>query len=281
VRPRVLCHVNHYFGRSSSFVGGSTTGEEDRRHEIVSLCVKALRELPQADVELRLCGVGDDALLPLDKIYAHLDDPTQLVYESLYDMASHVDEYDYFVNIEDDVLVPPDTWLNVLDFDRGSLVNEILHPNRMEVDDTGFRYCVDLYGNPAWTHQRKMFRGRAIRVAVTPHSGILIMSQAKLRYAISHIDASFRGIIFAKGMESALAHFHAPFSLYRSCDDLEFHHVDHMDRWKHSPRVVYRTNPYRAFHDTSVSWHDLVPPIMGKAYRWAKRVTDLPRTRRE
>lgn len=269
--PRVLCHVNHYFGRSSGFVGGSTSGEEDRRRETVSRCVTALRGLPEADVDLRVCGVGANSLLPLDTSYDHLDDPTQLVYESLYDMASRVEEYDYFINVEDDVLVPPETWLNVLEFDDGSLVNEILHPNRMEVDDTGFRYCVDLYGNPVWTHQKKTFRGHTIRVALTPHSGILVMSRAKLKYALSQIDRSFRGIIFAKGMESALAHFHGPFSLYRTYDDLELHHVDHLDRWKHSPAVVHRANPYRSFHDMSVSMTDLVPPVVGKAYRYLKR----------
>ena len=279
-RVRVLCHVNHYFGRSLGFAGGSTRGEADRRRETVERCVAALRALPDADVELRVCGIGDRALLPLDNRYDRLDDPTQLVYESLYDMASHVDEYDYFINVEDDVLVPPQTWLNVLRFDEGCLVNEILHPNRMEVDDTGFRYCVDLYGNPMWTHQKKSFGGQTLRVAVTPHSGILVMSRAKLRYALREIDRSFRGIIFAKGMESALAHFHAPFSLYRSYDDLEFHHVDHLDRWKHSPRVVHRENPYRSFHDLSLSWRDLVPPAVGKGYRLMKRAVVMRRYRR-
>jgi hypothetical protein len=270
-RVKVLCHVNHYFGRSSGFVGGSTRGAEDRRRETVARCVTALRELPEAGVDLRVCGVGNSSLLPLDTSYEHLDDPTQLVYESLYDMAAHVDEYDYFINVEDDILVPARTWRNVLEFDRESLVNEILHPNRMEVDDTGFRYCVDLYGNPMWTHQTKRFREHTLRVALTPHSGILIMSSEKLRYALREIDRSFRGIVFAKGMESALAHFHSPFSLYRTYDDPEAHHVDHLDRWKHSPRVVYRANPYRAFHETSITARDFVPPVVGKAYRYLKR----------
>lgn len=270
--PRVLCHVNHYFGRSHGFTGGSTAGREEGRREVVETCLAALGRLPDAEVEVRVCGVGDNALLPLDRNYEHLGDPTQLVYESLYDMASEVDDYDYFINVEDDVLVPPETWLNVLEFDGGSLVNEILHPNRMEVDETGFRYCVDLFGNPMWTHQQKTFKGHPIRVAVTPHSGILIMSREKLRYASSQIDMSFRGIIFAKGMESAFAHFHAPFSLYRTCEDLELHHVDHLDRWKHSPKIVHRDNPYRSFHDTSLSWRDLVPPAIGKGYRILKRL---------
>jgi hypothetical protein len=253
---KVLCHVNHFFGRSRDFVGGSTRGADEQRREIVGQCLAALRDLGDADVDLRVCGIGDNAL----------------VYESLYDMASQVEGYDYFINVEDDILLPGETWANLLEFDGGSLVNEILHPNRLEVDDTGFRYCVDLYGNPAWTHQTKTFKGRKLRVAVTPHSGILIMSRDKLRYALSEIDASFRGIIFAKGMESALAHFHSPFSLYRAYNDLEFHHVLHLDRWKHSPRVVYRANPYRDFHDISLTARDFVPPAAGKAYRYVKRL---------
>jgi hypothetical protein len=264
--------VNHYFGRSQGFVGGSTRGDLELRRHIVETCVSALRGLPEAEVDLRVCGIGGHALTALDVDYGHLEDPTELVYESLYDMASRAEDYDYFIGIEDDILVPAATWLNVLDFDRSCLVNEILHPNRMEVDDTGFRYCVDLFGNPVWTHQRKMFRGKALGVALTPHSGLLIMSRDKLLYALSQIDISFRGIVFAKKMESALAHFHAPFLLYRTCDDLEFHHVLHLDRWKECPRVMFRANPYRSFHDTSVSRSDFIPPVVGKAYRYLKRL---------
>jgi hypothetical protein len=73
-------------------------------------------------------------------------------------------------------------------------------------------------------------------------------------------------------MESALAHFHSPFSLYRAYDDPEFHHVVHLDRWKHSPAVVHRANPYRAFHDVSLSARDFVPPAAAKMYRYAKRL---------
>jgi hypothetical protein len=274
---KVLCHVNHYFGPSRNFVGGSTTAEAGKRRHTVETCLSALRELPNAAVDLRVCGIGGHALVPLDVDYGHLEDPTELVYESLYDMASRVEDYDYFVNIEDDILVPAASWLNVLEFDRTCLVNEILHPNRLEVDDTGFRYCVDLYGNPTWTHQTKRFQGRTIRVAVTPHSGLLIMSRAKLRYALSEIDSSFRGVVFARRMESALAHFHSPFSLYRTYDDPDFHHVLHLDRWKHSPAVVHRANPYRAFHDVSVSIADFVPPAARKAYRFLKRLVARPR----
>ena len=276
---RVLCHVNHYFGQSGDFVGGSTTGEAGQRLHIVNACVFALSELPNADIDLRICGIGGSTLLALDMDYGHLEDPTELVYESLYDMASYVEDYDYFINIEDDILVPAKTWLNVLEFDQSCLVNEILHPNRMEVDDTGFRYCVDLYGNPSWTHQMKRFQGQTLRVAVTPHSGILIMSRDKLLYALSEIDRSFRGIVFARGMESALAHFHGPFSLYRASDDLEFHHVSHLDRWKHSPPVVHRANPYRSFHDVAPSIADFVPPAAGKMYRYFKRLVARLRTR--
>ena len=268
----VLCHLNHYFGQSRDFTGGSTKRDGDTRRRTVETCIAALRELPEANVELRVCGIGQNTLVPLDVDYRHLEDPTQLVYESLYDMATQLESYDYFINIEDDILVPATSWLNVLDFERSCLVNEILHPNRMEVDDTGYRYCVDLYGNPMWTHQTKSFRGHTLRVAVTPHSGLLIMSRDKLRYALNEIDTTFRGIVFARGMESAFAHFHGPFSLYRTYDDLDFHHVTHLDRWKLSPAVVYRANPYRAYHEVTPTLRDFVPPVAGKAYRYLKRL---------
>jgi hypothetical protein len=54
-------------------------------------------------------------------------------------------------------------------------------------------------------------------------------------------------------------------------DDLEFHHVDHFDRWKLSARVVHRANPYRDFHETWVRPRDFVPPVLGTLYRYVKR----------
>ncbi len=146
-------------------------------------------------------------------------------------MARHIDDYDYFVNIEDDILLPETTLANVVEFDQESLLNEILHPNRIEEDEAGRRFCVDLEAMPGWTYQRRTYRGRELRVARNPHSAVLILSRAKLRYAQQYIDPAYRGRFLTYEMDSALAYYLSPFCLYRPYDDLSFHTVGHLDRW--------------------------------------------------
>ena len=137
---RVLCYVNHYFGRAVGFEGlaqpRSTTGDDGHRRLIVAACLDALRALPGAEVNV--CGIAGNALETIDIDFSQaLSDPRMLPFESLAHMARRVDEYDYFINIEDDILVPPETFANVVAFDQESLVNEVLHPNRIEEDETG------------------------------------------------------------------------------------------------------------------------------------------------
>lgn len=266
---RVLCYVNHYFGHPVGFEGRSTDSGNEHRREIVAACLEGLRALP--GVEVNVCGIEGNALEELDIDFPHIrDDPKLLVYESLAHMVRRAEDYDYYINIEDDILLPPETFANVVEFDQESLLNEILHPNRVEVDETGRRFCVDLKAMPGWTYQRRTYRGRELRVALNPHSAVLILSRDKLRYALRHVDLSYRGRFLSYEMDSALAYYLSPFCLYRPYEDLEFHTVTHLDRWAglrvpKAPPVVARPRRPR--------WKSillqLTPPIL------------LPRRRRK
>ena len=224
--PRVLCHVNHFFGPSPGFVGRSTSQDPEGRRRVVQRCLASLRAaIPQADI--RVCGVPGRALLPLDEEF-RLEDPRLLVYESLNRMAERLGDYDWFVNLEDDIELRPEAWRNALAFEEGSLPNECLLPNRMEPRGTG-EQCVDVQAIPGWTQHERQFRGRTFRVAVNPHSAILMLSREKLAFALRHVDRSFRGHVIGGPMASAFAHFHRPLALYRSFDDPGFHSVLHLD----------------------------------------------------
>lgn len=259
---KVLCYVNHYFGTPIGFEGRSTDGDPDRRRSVVAECLDGLRRLP--GVEVNVCGIAGNALEPIDIDFPHVrDDPKMLVYESLAHMAGRVDRYDYYINIEDDILLPAQTFANVIDFDAVSYPNEILHPNRIETAETGRLFCVDTEVMPGWTYQRRTYDGRELRVARNPHSGVLILSRQKLDYALEHIDLGYRGRFLTYEMDSALAYYHSPFSLYRPFGDLDFHTVTHLDHWAGprppQPRVIAppRTRP---------RWkrvvRELVPPIL-------------------
>ncbi len=233
---KVLCYVNHFYGQSEFFEGKSSTQDAAVRRQKVAQCIDQLRNV--GDIEIKICGIPSKSLLPPDIDLSHVKhNPTLLIYESLNHMVQYQDEYDYFINIEDDVLLPRETFLNVVTFDRESLVNEVLLPNRLEISDDGEKYCVDLLAMGTWTFQCKQYQGHALRVALNPHSGLLILSRQKFKYALSQIDTTFRGLILSAAMESAFAHFHSPFALYRSFDDLDFHYVVHLDNWLFLPRA--------------------------------------------
>lgn len=262
---RVLCYVNHYFGQPVGFEGRSTDGDREGRRAIVTACLDGLRALP--GIELNVCGIAGNALEPIDIDFPQIRaDPKMLVYESLAHMARRADDYDYFINIEDDILLPPETFANVVEFDRTSFPNEILHPNRVEADETGRRSCVDLEAMPGWTYQRRTYGGRELRVARNPHSAVLILSRAKLKYALQHIDTGYRGRFLVYPMDSALAYYLSPFCLYRPYEDLEFHTVTHLDRWAGSraPKVAMTAPvvapPRRPLWKSALK--ELTPPIL-------------------
>lgn len=227
--PRVLCYVNHFYGPSAGFAGKSTSQTPQARKAIVERCLASVREaIPQA--EIRVCGVPGRSLIPVDVPFAGLEDPRQLVYASLNRMADEVDRYDWFINLEDDIELRPQAWKNAQEFEPGSLPNECLLPNRLELRE-GRALCVDLLAMPGWTTQQQTFKDRTFRVALNPHSALLMLSRAKLRYALRHVDRSYRGPVIGGLMASAYAHFHRPLSLYRCFDDPEFHSVVHLDHW--------------------------------------------------
>ncbi len=248
---KILVFINHYFGLSNGFVGGSTRVDDasrrSQRQAHLDKCILSLKSLGD-QVDIRICGVNGCALVPLDHTFDFIKDrPTHLVYESLELMTKVIDQYDYFVNIEDDILLSKEAFNNILRFDKCRSINEILLPNRLEMDQTGHSFCIDLYCIPGWTSEFLTYENRDLRVAKNPHSGLLVMSQQKLRYAIDNIDTSFRGIVLCKEMDSAFAHFHSPFKLFRSFSDPDWHVVHHLDRFKGSPNIIDKAHPHSPY----------------------------------
>jgi hypothetical protein len=247
---KILACVNHYFGQSRGFTGGSTApdnGKRDERRLVLENTITALQALSE-NVNVRVCGISGKALIPIDfEFNQTADRPTCLIYESLNFMARFLQEYDYFINIEDDVLLPPDTFQNIVEFDRRMSIDSVFLPNRLEKDIMGRPFCVDLYCVPGWKTDSATFAGRELRVAHNPHSGVLVLSRPKFMYALERIDRTFRGIIISKEMESAFAHFHSPFKLFRSYSDPAFHVVYHQDRFKGSPNIIDESHPHHPY----------------------------------
>lgn len=228
-KRKVLVVVNHYYGQGKDFKGKSSSQEPGVRRGIIERALKSLRNIPGAEVVV--CGINGKSLMPIDKDFSHLSDPSFLVYESIEWMASQVDKYDYFINIEDDILLTKETFDRVVDFDKSNSVNECLHPNRME-KDAGKEYCVDFKAWPGWTNIEKVYKGHILKVAINPHSGLSILSKEKLKFAMNNINLKRRDKIIGHYMASAYANLNSPFLLFRASDILSWHKVIHLDNWK-------------------------------------------------
>ncbi|BDA79164.1 hypothetical protein LPTSP3_g20940 [Leptospira kobayashii] len=273
---KILCYINHYFGHNRYFTGQSslplnTTAEEMAlravsRKKNLEDCIDQLKKL--GDIDIKICGMGNNSLVPIDFDFSSIQkNPIFLVYESLTKMADSSDNYDYFINIEDDIFLPKETFQNIVEFDKNSLVNEVILPNRLEKDTEGNNHCVDWSALPGWTQQNKSIQGKSFRVALNPHSGLLILSKEKFKYAISQIDKSFRGITVGTGMESAFAHFHSPFALFR-CEDISYHHIYHLDKWMN---VIHKTTlPFkeRVILFVKILVKDMTPPFLFRSAKF-------------
>ncbi|WP_322042787.1 hypothetical protein [Paraburkholderia sp. J67] len=237
-RPRVLCHLNHFYGRASTETEfGSAVTPRAIRHDIVQRTIAALRALP-FDVDLRVCGFKDHALVPVDIDLSAIGEPQRIVYESLQRMLGVIDQYDWFLNIEDDILIEPQTLERMMAFAAQSPVNEILLPNRVETSGTGEIYCVDLLAMPGWKSLRNEFDGLALDVADNPHSALMFLSREQMQYARDRVQWTRRDRIVGGLMASAYANAHQAFLLWRSKDNIEAHCVMHLDRWSYSDTLL-------------------------------------------
>jgi hypothetical protein len=233
--PKILCHFNHYFGTNSNFIGKSTTGVRKDRGDVVRLALDGIRAL-RFDLDIRVCGLRDFSLLPIDIDLDEISDAQHIVYASIERMFDAMDQYDYFLNIEDDVLITSDVLKACMMFNALSQPNEVYLPNRMECQSDGTSYCVDLFAMPGWKPElQRDFHGTTLGVACNSHSGLSFLSREQMHYATERVNVSSRDVLIGGLMASAYANLHAPFLLWRAKSDLLAHHVFHLDKWLQSP----------------------------------------------
>lgn len=270
---KVLAYVNHFFGDGSSFRGGSTTSDSSKRLLGVDRTIAALQAI---GARVEVCGVAPHHLVTLQHDFNDLLDPRHLVYRSIEHQFERLAEFDYFINIEDDIFLPAETWAAVLAFDQERGLDECLLPNRLERTDNA-EYCVDLEAWPGWTDEMLTFSEHKLRVANNPHSGLMVLSREKALRAKQLVDFTRRDVTIGGYMASAYANIHSVFRLYRPFDDLKFAHVLHLDNWRYvapapniyvTPRrsdgvtgiVLTKRHPYR------------VPAIVEALRKWCDHI---------
>ncbi|MFA7217792.1 MAG: ATP-grasp fold amidoligase family protein [Dehalococcoidales bacterium] len=229
---RILCFVNHYYNpqQQEGFTGGATVKGNENRETVVTQAITALRNIPNCDV--RVCGLKGFTIpgVEVDIDFTGIK-PWNLVYESLNYMNNFTNDYDYFINIEDDILLKENVIQNVIEFNRLRSIDEVFLPNRIEIEKGECRF-VDLRGGWKKDSPIIIFKNRILKIANNYHSAILILSTRQYRYAYNMLDPNFREIWWGGPMASAYAYFHIPFQLYRNSQLTEYHSVEHMDHWK-------------------------------------------------
>ena len=213
-QQKLLCYVNHYFGNASAFVGRSTAGDAQTRREIVEAVVTRLRALP-GEVEVYVCGFPEAAVVPVDLGLSEIGDPRLIVYESIERMFTAINEYDWFLNIEDDIFVQDNLVRNARTFAAISKINEVWLLNRMESRSDGTLSCVDLEAVPGWTGLERQLQGGILGVAHNHHSGLFLLSREQMRYASTRVPLKRREEFHGGLMASAYANIHAPLLLRR------------------------------------------------------------------
>ncbi len=228
---KILCFINHYWDPKQKIgFKGKATMKNPKRKAIVERVVEAMKAIPGCDV--KICGISGKSLVPIDQSFK--DTPaTNIAYQSLNLMRHFVDEYDYFINVEDDVLIGQDVINNIVEFDETSAINELLLPNRIEQEEEEWS-LLDLKFYAGWERGKKMFKGSPICIAKNHHAGCMIMSTMKYKAMIGMLDSKFNRVWFGGPMASAYAYFHSPFGLYRNYHPTKFHTIFHLDKWEHN-----------------------------------------------
>ena len=273
---RVLCCVPHYFAERTGdeYLGQwkSVSQQPDIRRGYVEQTLSSLRNLSSlpevGGVDVRVCGIKGNSLVSLDVEFDE-PEPLFLVFDTLQWMLERRRDYDYYLLVEDDIEVPADVLSNVIAFDQVSMVNEVFHPNRIELEnDIPFNTDLKTFGE--WTTQRKLFRGKQLVVNANPHSAVFVLSAPKFNYCADHADLSLRERLrigeFRGGMmASAFANFLSSVSLYRVYDDLTFHYVVHQDKFE--PHLTTYDKLSRFAHSI------LPPPLVDTIKRLKRRVS--------
>jgi hypothetical protein len=205
-----------------------------KRLQYINKCIEALKSFEDLghEIVLFVAGIPGKSLIPITlNLEDKIKHPTEIIFASIEYMKSVVEDYDYFINIEDDILLPKDTFLNVIAFDAISLKNEILHPNRIERLSEKLSINTDLQGIPDWTYTQKFYLDREWRIAKNPHSAIAIFSKEKFKYAIAERKSAPYNVKLYVALDEAFATIHAPFQLWRCYSEPDFHTVEHLDKW--------------------------------------------------
>jgi hypothetical protein len=175
-------------------------------------------------------------------------DPLYVGFRVQDELVDSVDQFDWFVFIEDDILINDSCFLDkIAAFHQHSTVQDVLLPNRYEFLDGTKRYIdLTIESEMAW-NRLSAFKLGDIKFAecINPHSGMYCLSQAQIKYWARSKRTWKNQIVMVGPLESAATFCLLEcFNLYKPhSNNLHYLEVQHYDT-KYSKLYPKPHSPY-------------------------------------
>jgi hypothetical protein len=234
-RIRILVAVPHYFDKLSIHENGYGSYEslnyKFRTEMIQNTFASLINSLSSLEMDSKVLVFGiDNQYLTTPSVKVDIENPKFLPWKALEEMYVHIEDFDYFLFLEDDIVVSPKLILELLALDSELDENETVVPNRIELHN-GIPFCVDMIVMPGWSPEIISVKGKVLAMPCNVHSGVMFLSRRKFKRAFSSRKFIEPTIIIGDYMASALANIHSSLKVYRSIPTSSTLTVFHQDSW--------------------------------------------------
>jgi hypothetical protein len=211
---KVLVYIVHYFNPLGVFNGKSKYQEPNTRRQNLLKCINAVKGL-NYDIEIKICGFGNNYLIPIDVDFSNkIDNPQLIVFEVLANLHQDLD-YDFVIVMEDDILINSSSVTAAINFTFRNSINSVYHPHRLEIDNNKNYNSIDIMLLPGKTGKYILNEGHRLAEFMNPHAAFLLLSKQQVIFASKKVDLKLNYVIFGGYMASAFYNYLKPFTLYR------------------------------------------------------------------
>jgi hypothetical protein len=234
-QTRVLAVITHHTG--GPYLNKHKVSKPEKLRATIEYLCTSLSHIEHLEVIVNTtCQNNVIDMLPIwarNKVRIHfsrLNDPMYLGFKAQPLMFNHIDRFDYYMYLEDDIAIEDPLFLDKKAwFDRevGS-VNALLMPHRYEVYQ-GNKSYTDLYN---WSSLASVQLGRwEFRQCANPNSGMWCLNNQQLRYFKDHGRKTFNQVSMFGPVESAgFGNLLECFQIYKPFHpNLHFFEVRHWD----------------------------------------------------
>jgi hypothetical protein len=232
---RILAAVAHYFDVDGIRRGDFGSYQRENfisRSVIVDRTITLLNEsLAEFSMNFNIQVFGiENQYTRRPDVILDVADPRHIPYATIDAMYKKINQYDYFLFVEDDIELSPKTIIELMEINQHLDLHETIIPNRLEYLN-GTAFCVDMIAMPGFKNGVKIVERHILAQSINPHSGFMFLSRDKFARAYALKVNSQPKIIIGDFMASALANIHSSLDVYRSIPTASSLSVVHQDSW--------------------------------------------------